>query len=208
MAYTRREIRTRSGNRDLVHERREHIVQRAIRAFLSKGFHATNMLEVAESCSMSPGSLYRYVGSKEDILCLIVQHVVTVNEQVMESMRSKTHGVALTDSLRKCIGVYLQAIDDAQDVWLFVDSEMRSIPEPDRRELLARYVRNVAFFETLLKKGAELGEFEMEDPAFLAQNIILLCHAWATRRWFLRRQYALEEYTRKCTESTLKLIQV
>jgi len=64
------EIRTLSGDVDLVNERREHIVKCVTPLFVKQTYEATNMHQILEACGMSTGGLYRYISSKEDIRAL------------------------------------------------------------------------------------------------------------------------------------------
>jgi TetR/AcrR family transcriptional regulator, repressor for uid operon len=65
-----------STARRTAHERREHILEAAERAFAAHGFHAATMQHVAEAAGMSAGNLYRTFPSKEAIvegLCAVDQ---------------------------------------------------------------------------------------------------------------------------------------
>ena len=54
-------------------DRRALILAAAERAFLKDGFHAASMQTVAAEAGMSPGNLYRYFRSKEDIIAGIAE---------------------------------------------------------------------------------------------------------------------------------------
>ena len=49
-------------------DRRAHILDAAERAFMLRGFHRATMQDVAQEAQMSPGNLYRYFSSKEEIV--------------------------------------------------------------------------------------------------------------------------------------------
>jgi len=66
-----RQIPTTIKNQKLVEKRREQILLAAIRLFSRKGFHKTNLRELAEEAGLSAGNIYDYVSSKEDIFYLI-----------------------------------------------------------------------------------------------------------------------------------------
>ncbi len=60
--------------RTVNHARREQkkseIIIAAMQCFAEKGFHSTSMQDVCRAISMSPGSLYRYFSSKDEIIKL------------------------------------------------------------------------------------------------------------------------------------------
>jgi TetR/AcrR family transcriptional repressor of uid operon len=49
-------------------ERRKFVIDAAMACFSRKGFHLTTMQEVATEAGVSPGALYTYFNSKEDII--------------------------------------------------------------------------------------------------------------------------------------------
>lgn len=52
--------------------RRIKIVQTAAHLFAQHGFHATGMRQICEAVEMSPGALYRYFASKEEIIAGLI----------------------------------------------------------------------------------------------------------------------------------------
>ena len=53
--------------------RRSEILAAAFACFVDKGFHATSMQDICAAAKMSPGALYRYFASKDDIIIAIVE---------------------------------------------------------------------------------------------------------------------------------------
>ena len=48
--------------------RREHILDAAERCFITKGFHPATMHDICREAGVSPGALYTYFASKEDLI--------------------------------------------------------------------------------------------------------------------------------------------
>jgi TetR/AcrR family transcriptional regulator, repressor for uid operon len=55
------------------HARRDAILDAARQVFINKGFELTTIQDIATSCGMSPGNLYRYFASKSDIVSGLVE---------------------------------------------------------------------------------------------------------------------------------------
>jgi TetR/AcrR family transcriptional regulator, repressor for uid operon len=55
------------------HARREHIVDAAERCFARSGFHATTMQDICKEAAVSPGALYVYFASKEELIAGICE---------------------------------------------------------------------------------------------------------------------------------------
>ena len=49
-------------------QRRDQIVQAAIACFAKNGFHKTSMKDICHSADLSPGAVYSYFSSKEEII--------------------------------------------------------------------------------------------------------------------------------------------
>ena len=63
----------RRANMQLQADRRDEILAAAQACFARAGFHQTSMQEICAEAGMSPGSLYRYFRSKEDIIAGIAE---------------------------------------------------------------------------------------------------------------------------------------
>src|SRR5437879_11030242 len=74
-------------------ERSEEVYSAALRLFTEKGYHATSMQDIAAAVGLYKGSLYHYIGSKEDLL-------VQVFERAMGSLLAEVERIVGDSSLR------------------------------------------------------------------------------------------------------------
>ena len=201
----RREVRTFSNNDKLIRERREKIANNAVKVFLEKGFDKATIRDLGKACGMSSGSLYHYIGTKRDIL-----HLINVNTNLgSESLRrfrsslgDVSHAIALSESMAR----YFKVCDSQSEAILLFSREIYKFPLEDRRVLLEFEADKVSFFEQLLREGNAAGEFQVSKPTLVAHNILMYGHAWALRKWFLKRHYTLKEYTREQIRLMLELV--
>lgn len=189
-----RKIRTRSKDNVLVEERRMHIVRSATRLFVRNGYQNTNMRQIAEACGMSYGSAYHYIGSKKDVLYLIVNFAITSGVQRVESIRERISGLNPEESLREAIKAYLEHVEDLQDMFNVINHAMVNLSGAERIMVFEAEDRVMAFFEEVIRSGIETGVFVTSDSFMAASSIVILAQAWAHRRWFLRKRYSLAEY--------------
>jgi AcrR family transcriptional regulator len=63
----------RKANTQLQSDRRAEILAAAERCFGRSGFHRASMQEICAEAAMSPGNLYRYFSSKEEIIAGIAE---------------------------------------------------------------------------------------------------------------------------------------
>ena len=201
-----RTIRTFSNDEKLVKERRRQIIACAIEVFLKKGYEETTMADIAKACDMSKGLLYHYVSSKDDILYLIAYDQAEGTRRGFGAFRDECEKMSPMEALLKYIRYYYQVVHDTQDYQVFLNQVAVKLPRADRYILFDadNFARDV--LDAILKRGVESGEFEIEDTALMAHNILLMGRVWADRRWFLQRHYSFEDYLKIQTNTILKVI--
>jgi len=201
-------IRTFSSDEALVKERRNHIVRCSTKAFTKKGYDRTNMRELAKACDMSAGALYHYFGSKEEILYSIINSSTSQQAGSMEDwaneLATARPAIALVELMRK----FYEWHDDNQDITLFGYQETKNLPDNARQSIFDSEARILAVFEKLLTRGIEEGEFNIDDPKLIAHDIVVLGHAWAFRRWHLRKRWTFKIYVKEQTDAMLRAITV
>lgn len=202
-----RSIRTYSNDEALVHKRREHIAQSAIKVFFEKGHKATTMRELARACGMAQGTLYHYIGSKDDILHLICINLAIGADELLGLLK-ELGDVSRTEALRRCIEEYFRRQASVSEHVIFFNREISKFTRDDRGVLLRSQVSVQSVFEKLLIEGIDAGEFKLSSPTLVAHNILMYGQDWAMRRWFLRQHFTLEEYTEEQTEFIMKAIRV
>src|SRR3989440_4526498 len=57
-------------------ERSEEVYSAALRLFTEKGYHATSMQDIAAAVGLYKGSLYHYIGGKEDLLVQVFERAM------------------------------------------------------------------------------------------------------------------------------------
>ena len=71
--------------RSVIDENKRHIEESAKELFISRGFHATPMREIAARAEVSLGNLYNYYRTKEEILeSVIARYSETVNARLQQ----------------------------------------------------------------------------------------------------------------------------
>jgi len=201
------EIRAITTDRDLVDQRRDEILQAALKLFVEKGYTHTTMSEIARQCGIAKGSLYNYVGSKEDIILLILDYTRRVHGQRFGEVISTLPTLSATEALRQAIVSYLKDVDEMQDAYNFLNHVVVRLDRDGRRRLLAASVRVTDYFESVLAEGMKTGEFQIDNPRLTAHLVARMCAAWAHDRWFLRRLMSLEAFTEQLTAFILKALQ-
>jgi TetR/AcrR family transcriptional regulator, cholesterol catabolism regulator len=199
-------IRTFSNDEALVKERRNHIVRCSTKVFTKTGYDRTNMRELAKACRMSAGALYHYFGSKEEILYWTINSATSQQAGAMEDHANELAAASPTIALVELMREFYEWHDDNQDITLFAYQETKNLADNAQQRIFDSEARILTVFEKLLTRGVEEGEFDIDDPGLIAHDIVVLGHAWALRRWHLRKHWAFQTYLKEQTDAMLRTI--
>ncbi len=190
-------------DQQLIKKRREQMIKGAVRLFIEKGFHRTTTREIAKESGFSIGTLYEYIGSKEDVLYLVC-------DAIYEEVRDRLHQQIDTDKtglerLKKAIAALFHVIDEMQDEVLVMYQEAKSLPKEDLPYVLQKEVEMTEMMEEVIYACIEEGVLDLSEQEIklLANNILVSGHMWTFRRWVMQKLYTLEEYTKLQTEQLL-----
>jgi AcrR family transcriptional regulator len=188
-------VPTQVKDLNLVSLRRRQIVDAAVGLFVEKGFHRTTTREIARAAGLSIGSLYEYVVSKEDLLFLVCDAIHGEMEAGVTQALARAHTAA--GVLAEMIREYFLVCDRMTDHIVLIYQETQSLPRKWRTEVLKTEVRVTGRFIEALHRLCDEGVLPpLEKPAvdLMAHNIVVWGHMWALRRWFLARQYTIDQY--------------
>lgn len=201
-------IRTFSNDEALVKERRSHITRCSTKLFTKEGYDRSNMRELAKACQMSAGALYHYFGSKEEILYSIINSATSEQAGFLEDCANQLVGVSPTIALVEVMKKFYEWHDDNQDVTLFAYQETKNLPGNAQQSIFESEARILSVFEKLLARGVEQGEFDIDDPRLIAHDIVVLGHAWALRRWHLKKHWNFKGYLKEQIDAMLRIVTV
>lgn len=153
----------------------QEILACATRLFQQKGFHATSMQDLADAVGLQKGSLYHYIGGKEDLLLKIFDLAMSSLSQRLERIVAGS-GPA-REKLRRAIAGHIQVLaDNLGMLTIFVREAHALSPDHVERVRAGRRTYN-ALFERVLREGVESGEFRPLDVKLVALAILGLCNS-------------------------------
>ncbi|MFM9939933.1 MAG: TetR/AcrR family transcriptional regulator [Hyphomicrobiaceae bacterium] len=151
-------------------DKRDFLLDTAIRLFNRHGFHATGVDRLMEETGIAKTTLYRHFGSKED---LIVAALAKVDEQARDEMRAFVEA-ASEDPRERLLATFGQL-----DLWL-KDGEFKGCPfvaaageygapsDPVFQQARLHKRLYLAYFEELVRAA------RLFDPKRLAAQIVML----------------------------------
>jgi AcrR family transcriptional regulator len=146
-------------------ERRQALVETAVRVFSEGSYRGTTTAEIARAAGVSEPILYRHFASKRDLYLAALDLVWAQAREAWEAALAEAPDVrsaletvgrghfAVRDCKHQLSELWIQALSEASD-------------DPDLREHLRRHMREVHdFFAALIRRGQDEGVFHADrDP--------------------------------------------
>ena len=148
-----------------------HVRAVARAEFGRKGYEVTTIRDIASAAQLGTGTVYRLIGSKEELLASIMQ---SFGEKVAEGwtnvLRSDSSPIEKLDAL-SCVNT--NVLDRFGDEFRIQLAWMRQSP-PDTPTIGWLFAKRVRQMKTLLTEGIRSGEIEIESPSneMLARSVI------------------------------------
>lgn len=174
----------------LITERRDQLVSAAVQVFKAKGFHEATIRDIGTLAGMTQGTIYNYVQSKDDILYLVCDRLVSQYQEETERALSATKDSA--KRLEAVATVLAEVIFDHQDEILLIYQNTHLLDRKALRVILARVQGFVETFEALIQESAARAGIKLDDPYIAAHIFTFLPTIVALRRWAFGRSVPRE----------------
>ncbi len=193
-----RRIKTATKNGSLVRERRELLVQSAIEVFLDKGFHNATVRDIGRAAKMTQGTIYNYVRSKDDILYLVCDRIVSKYQTQAKKAIDRSHGPA--DRVRSAVRAVSAVMYEHRREILLIYQGSHLLEPRSLRVILARVEEFIAMFEQLVVDVARELKIALPFPHFSANILTFLPVMIALRGWSLRKELTKRQVVEQITE--------
>jgi AcrR family transcriptional regulator len=146
-------------------ERRQHLVETAIRLFTEGSYRGTTTAEIARAAGVSEPILYRHFASKRDLYLAALEHVWEKTRQAWErQLDQATDACAAVEAIGK--GHLTVRSPKLQLAELWVQALSEASEDPDLRRHLRRHMREVHdFVAELVRRGQAEGAIAAERDA-------------------------------------------
>jgi AcrR family transcriptional regulator len=199
----KREFLFRSPQR--VAEAKKYLLDIAVKEFIKRGYDRTSMRDLADAFALSKSGMYHYIGSKEDIL----EDIIAPDEMAkhLHEIEHETEELDPKEAIAISISKYVKYVHVNEERYKFVNHVMVNLTN-DKRKILKRIAISFqSYLTNIIKKGIENGDFKTESPDFVAYEIIVLCQAWATRKWQFQTRVSVSNYIDLVTRNVFKTLQ-
>jgi AcrR family transcriptional regulator len=175
----------------VVEDRRDQIIDAAMRIFAQKGFARATNKDIAREAGITPGLIYYYFESKEALLKAIIE--TRSPAQLMTTLPPQVLELPPEIFLRMLILRALSIVESEQ----FVQLIRMLLPEIMHNVEMAPFAASIiqrvlGFLGTYLEKQVEKGALRPVDGVLTAQITIGSVIAFVLRRQIIRDPIALE----------------
>jgi len=180
-----RQVKAATKDADLVRERRGALIAAALQVFTEKGFHETTVRDIGRVAGMTQGSIYNYVESKDDILYLVCDQIVS--EYQDEARKALQHSADPLERVQLAVRAVAEVMYKHQESILLIYQNGHLLDSRSRRVILARMEEFIGMFEKILSDAAGEMRVPLPYPHFAANVLTFLPTMLALRRWSLRK---------------------
>ena len=146
--------------------REEAVLQAAMQLFAEKGVRQTTMKDICTRADISPGALYRYFASKEDIILAIADLDARDVDQLIAAIEA---GNDLVTTLQDWSDKLIAWQTDELSARLRVEFAAESLRNP---EVGAAFQGADDHLRAALERGRIVSGFEAQTLAFLLQSLM------------------------------------
>ena len=159
--------------------RRREILHAAARVFRRRGIAAAGMRDIAEEAGLSPGNLYYYFDSKDELLLYCQER--TLEHMLAAVDAAKVGARSSAEQLRAVLRAHVHALLDELE-GATAHLELDSLPPPLRAPMIRKRDKYERALRSLVTQGVARGEFARCDAALVTRAMLGAVN-W-TARWF------------------------
>jgi AcrR family transcriptional regulator len=165
----------RNGLSAAPRERAEEVYAAALRLFREKGYHATSMQDIAQAVGLYKGSLYHYIGGKEDLLAQVFERGMGTLLDDVEVIASDTT-LAPSTQLRLIVTAHVAAVAENLDALTVYLHEFRALAGESLAEVRAQHERYTRLVSAIVARGVQIGELRAADVGIATLGVIGMCN--------------------------------
>ena len=145
----------------LIAKRKNQIIKAAVKEFSNRGFHETEMEDIAKTAGVSKGTLYNYFDSKNDLFLSTIDWGLSgLIGKVYESLQEINDPVL---KLERALEVYLNYLRKNKSLFKILYRYKDVFREDMRTKFGKRHTAHFFLLEDILNEGIKKGVFRQFD---------------------------------------------
>lgn len=193
-AKPRKNTRSRSG------DKRQRIIDAAVKIFAGKGFYNAKVSEIAKEAGVANGTIYLYFANKDDIL-------ISLFEQEMKRIigRMKAEIERERDPLRKIerfAALHLGLIEERKELAEVLQVELRQSSKFMKEYRNRKFAEYVNLISAIIREGQKAGVVRPDIMPGIAKRAFFGALDEMSRFWVLsrRKKYSTSTAARQIAE--------
>ncbi len=178
--------RTKREQRD---ESVDKLLMAARALFVSKGYRATTLEQVASAAGLTKGAVYFHFGAKEAVLVQLLDRVESqLLAPALEILKSGGGG-PVSDKLVQFMRLHGEmGVTNREDMLLLISMsiEFAELEGPAAESIKRMYGSLYKALEALIKRGQASGEIRRDAPAAELASVVVATHDGAFLEWYRR----------------------
>lgn len=151
-------------------EKREKILEAAIRTFALKGFHQSRVTDIAKEAGVADGTIYLYFRNKDDVLISIFEEKMKmIHDQMIHALENILDP---RERLAQFISFHLVQLERYRPLAEIMQVELRLSHKFMKEYVPVQLTEYLNLLATIVQEGQEAGVFRPEmNPAVMKRAI-------------------------------------
>ncbi len=153
-------------------QRRQNIISAAMELFVTKGYGATKITDIAEKVNMSTGLLFHYFPSKEKLYEEIVRYGLLGTKYPLQ--QTYEHAIDVFEEFTGQLFEYMSVRKETAKLFVLMADAQSSEATPEHIRRIAMEVNTVQEFVPIVEWGQKEGSIRQGDP-YVLSNLFWCC---------------------------------
>ena len=176
----------------LINERKEQILNAAIKVFARKGFAGTLVDRVAELAKLGKGTIYRYFDNKQDLF--VSTALRGIDDLTNLTLKEIEEGKNPLEKIEKAISAYLGFFEKNPDLINIVLHSPVELQQKIKKRYFKHYQDHLDKMVEIFNEGIKQGRIRKLDPRGAILILVNLLNGFIYTWGMEGRRYSLQNY--------------
>lgn len=182
----RSSVRTNGQGRAVVADKREAILNAAVKVFAKKGFFNSKVADVAKEAGIADGTVYLYFKSKDEILHSVFDRAM--EEFISEGKSEIAEIEAADEKLRRIAQLHLEKLSTDRDLAVVFQVELRGSTKFMEEFSAAGFADYLDIICKTIKEGQKSGVFRKDLKPIVCAKILYGALDEMVTNWILSKK--------------------
>jgi AcrR family transcriptional regulator len=196
----------RAEKSDKADARLLQITNAAADLFFKKGYVLTTTRDIGQACGCSPGHLYYYIKSKDDLPAMFAQIHKNDIDTWEKQIRPYLKTLPAEELLKKSVREYAYLIHLRRKMVVFWYHASLQLTDEQNAGIIDVETRIIKLFKDIVELGLKSGQFRVSDPFLTACSIHMMCVSWALKRWLIKDTRTIDQFADVCVQLVIPMV--